>query len=544
MIPARQSRLRTVVVSAIWVCAVAVPPAAYAQQQDDAFKEGLEARDDRKWQEAAAAMRRAIQIDPKETGRKIRRGLGGMLGGGTEYLPHYFLGEALYNLGDCVGAVEAWDVSEQQGVVASRSESVAFLRKGYAECERKGVLPPAKYAPLLSRARQQLSETTTMAASVSASAQAHLGLWRLEMKEQYDRASVDLQQAQSRLTIATRTRSERDFSDATTAMERARTALRALESQLNAAVALHGTVQGIVTEIEQALANADASDKVLEGKRALIPSSLAAARKAAQDALARARSELTSGVRASNVAALAEARATAHDAATKFKQVLDDVMKIETRTQERRAAEALAHAQEAFSFVDGGFTTLDRLSAEKAASVRPELAEERALLEKHMIAARRRFAAAQRARDIEGLQDAARRAGDVRARLDALIGSFGPVTIVDRGVRPALAEGARLFFAGEYQQALAALDLATLTGVPLQAHVHLFRAAALFALYVRSGETDHSLRAQALAEIDTISAANPEFVPDARWFAPRFVKFFQNATAAPREPAPSAPSGS
>ena len=37
--------------------------------------------------------------------------------------------------------------------------------------------------------------------------------------------------------------------------------------------------------------------------------------------------------------------------------------------------------------------------------------------------------------------------------------------------------------------------------MPLRLHFHLFRAAALYELFLRSRETDQALRAQALAEV-------------------------------------------
>jgi hypothetical protein len=79
---------------------------------------------------------------------------------------------------------------------------------------------------------------------------------------------------------------------------------------------------------------------------------------------------------------------------------------------------------------------------------------------------------------------------------------------------------------------LGALDTSELNQAPLQLHVHLFRAAALYHLFVRSGEKDETLRTQALSEIDTCKRISPGFVPDTRVFAPRFLAFFQTAAAA------------
>jgi hypothetical protein len=132
---------------AVWILTLVFAPAAHAQ--DDAFKAGLSARGDRKWQDVVVQMRRAIQEDAAESTRMVRSGIGGLLRqGGTQYLPHYFLGEALFNLQDCAGAVEAWSRSEQQGAVRSRAEFLAVLQKGYAAWRSEGCPSPDQVRPV------------------------------------------------------------------------------------------------------------------------------------------------------------------------------------------------------------------------------------------------------------------------------------------------------------------------------------------------------------------------------------------------------------
>jgi hypothetical protein len=147
-----------------------------------------------------------------------------------------------------------------------------------------------------------------------------------------------------------------------------------------------------------------------------------------------------------------------------------------------------------------------------------------------------------RAEDAAGVETTARLTAEVVGRLDALITSFGPVTLRDRGIVAPLEEGARFFFAGEYQQALDALGPAdALTDVLLQHHVHLFRAAALYALFVRSGETNLQLRADALAEIERCRQLNPAFAPNPDIFSPRFITLYQGASAPQASAAAPAP---
>jgi tetratricopeptide (TPR) repeat protein len=517
------SRFVSVPACAACLLGVVFVVGARAQSADDSFKEGLDARDAKKWQEAVDHMRRAIAAQPRESTRKVRTGIFGS----TEYLPYYFLGEAYYQLGDCARALDAWAESELQAAVKSRSDSVTFMQKGYQECEAKGVLPQGRYTPLLSRTRQQLTDVTSLATNVSAAGEANPGVWRAEMKAQYDRAAADLQTARTRLESATRTRLEREFNDASTLAERARGAFKALESELGSAIALHGTVQGLVREIDQALAAADATDKALEKKRGSLTPPLVAARQAALEALGRARAQKDAGVRESSVPTLVDARVIAQDASTKYRDVLDAVTKLEALAHQARVTEALTAAQEAFSFVERGFASLDRLSMERPGAVTAEITVEREALQKQLDTARRRFETSERNRDVAGLQEVAKRATELRTRLESLIGVFGPLSLIDRGVRAALIEGARLFLAGDYDRTLEALDPARLGDGPLQAHAHVLRAAAHYALFVRSGEKDRAAQAHAVAEIERVKQINPDFEPDARAFAPRFIRFFR-----------------
>ena len=98
------------------VCAWPLSAAA----QDDAFKRGMEARGDKKWADVIRHMQNAVKADPQESSRKV---LSGFLGvNGQEYLPHFFLGEAYFNLQDCGAAVTELSISEQQSGIKSRPD--------------------------------------------------------------------------------------------------------------------------------------------------------------------------------------------------------------------------------------------------------------------------------------------------------------------------------------------------------------------------------------------------------------------------------------
>ena len=134
--------------------------------QDDAFRRGIDARDDKQWPVVAHADARG---DRGAARRSRPNRIGARLGvGGTEYLPHYFLGEALFNTGDCAGAVNAWATRNSRASCRrSRPEFVKVIRSGYLECEKKGVLPPGKLDPALARVSQQITEVNKLRRQMS-----------------------------------------------------------------------------------------------------------------------------------------------------------------------------------------------------------------------------------------------------------------------------------------------------------------------------------------------------------------------------------------
>jgi hypothetical protein len=518
---------------AVWILTLVFAPAVHAQ--DDAFKAGLNARGDRKWQDVVVQMRRAIQDDAAESTRMVRSGIGGLLRqGGTQYLPHYFLGEALFNLQDCVGAVGAWSRSEQQGAVRSRPDFLAILQNGYVSCEAKGVLPPSKYDPLLTRVTQTVNDVNAQARTVTTLGTANIDLWQGDVKEQYDRASSEIQNARTRLEAATRSRSQSDFNDASAATERAKRILVTIEANLNAAVYARLSLQGQAREVEQMIATADEFDRAIDGRKAALTPSLTAARQEGRNGVTRARDRLSAGVKASSASGLSESRAFAQDASTRLKQVLDELTRFEKDAMQRQLTDAAARANEAFAFVDGAFARLDRLATERPALMRPDMAAEREAVQRQVSSVRRRFDTARKAEDVSSIVDVTRRTLENGNRLNALISAFGPMTITDRGVPAALAEGARLFFSGEYEQAVSVLNPegGSATDTPLQLHVHLFRAAASYALFLRSREADKSLLAQALTEVEACRQIDSAFQPDPRAFTPTFISFFRNGSAA------------
>ena len=154
--------------------------------------------------------------------------------GGTECLPHYFLGEALYNLNDCAGAVAEWAISEQLPFVRTQKEFSGFMDTGYRTCAMRGILLPAEFNAQSAVASQEVEDAVALVERVS-----KLGngdAWRQELRDQYSRIGQDLTTSQTRLAVGMRSRSAADFNEARAAAGRVVTALKAFEAALNVSI--------------------------------------------------------------------------------------------------------------------------------------------------------------------------------------------------------------------------------------------------------------------------------------------------------------------
>ena len=519
----------------ILAAALAIPATASAQAEDEPFRRGISARGDRKWQEAAQAMRQAIQINRTESTRRVQGGLR-IFGRGTEYLPFYFLGEALKNMGDCAGAVTALEASEEQKVVLGVKEFADGLRAGLKECNSKGVLLRADYNQQIVATDQIYNDALTTLQRLEKVKESNQDLWRTEIQTEVDRARSDIALAQKTLVKARQTRMVVDFAESRAISVRAANLLRPLEAKLTAAIGTKNQIALQVAEALKVLEGADSASKEIDATKLSLTPALATARDSARSLSSRARERLGQLEKNENAATATEALRLAHEASDAFTKVLDQVKKSERSDFEQRFQQSLAGATEQLSFAGTSLAALERLVAEKPAAMTPELASQRDALVKEHATLQRRFDNARRTENMPGVEEARKLAGEARAKIDALIKLFGGVVNV---VPAALTLGAGHYFGGEYKQALTALEsLVAQTDVPLRVHVHLFRAASLYALYVRSGEKDQALRNDALAAIQRCKEIDASFRPDPRAFSPRFLSFFQSAAGTSAAQAP------
>jgi len=95
-----------------------------------AYKDGLDAIEAEDWERAAAAMSRAVGMRSEE---KMKLPVRLFL---RPYLPHFYLGNARFERGDCAGALAAWAESERQGV-APKLPEFETARRGRKTCEQR-----------------------------------------------------------------------------------------------------------------------------------------------------------------------------------------------------------------------------------------------------------------------------------------------------------------------------------------------------------------------------------------------------------------------
>lgn len=505
------------------VCVCATPSLAAAQ--DDAFKQGLQARSDKKWADVVRHMQNALKADAQESTRKVGSRLGV---GGTEYLPHFFLGEAYYNQQDCGGAVSEWSISEQQGAIKIKPEFLGTIKSGSQACAAKGVLLAADYNPLYQSTSKVYADATALGKRISDIGTTNRDVWRPEVDEQFARAKKELEASFARLNAGQRSRLAVDFNEARAASERATAILRPLETTLNSAVEALKSVQRQTKDVDQILASADTADQTLETLKDSLTEPMQAARKTGKQQLAQARDRLAAGQKTQNPAAVADALKYAQSASTTLTQILDQVQKAARGVFEQQLGDAIRIADEAFARVSGAMSILDGRIAQKPDIASPKLTADRAAYVKQVDALRRKFERARKAEDLSGLAETRRLTLEAQNGVTGLITAFGPITLRERGVHESLEEGVRAYLNGEYQQALSALEpLTGQTDVPLQVHAHVVRAAALYALFVRSGESNAQLRTDALAEIARTKQLSASFQPSPRAFSPRFLSLYQ-----------------
>lgn len=249
-------RRRAACLLALWMLAA---PALRADYRDS-YKRGLDAYEAKRWEEATRLLREAISEHP-EAGAGIL--------GMRRYTPHYFLGVALAEQGDCRGAVDAFDNAEKQGKLSR--EELRDLGQRRQTC--RGRLQKASDAT--AAAQREVDATSTALAQVASVESSPLmrDAWREgspSLAARQEAAANQLAAARTQLTRADR---ELDADKAAEAGKSAQAARRELESLLAAATTRRDELQAEAQRELAALhkATEDARRRVASVSKTLAP---------------------------------------------------------------------------------------------------------------------------------------------------------------------------------------------------------------------------------------------------------------------------------
>ncbi len=110
-----------------------VTPATPDSRYRDTYKRAIDAKNRRRWTDARKLFEETLAQNSVESTERIS--ISGF-GNYEPYVPRYYLGLALSNLGDCPGALENWQKSEADGVV-TQTNLYSTLRSERAKCTEK-----------------------------------------------------------------------------------------------------------------------------------------------------------------------------------------------------------------------------------------------------------------------------------------------------------------------------------------------------------------------------------------------------------------------
>jgi hypothetical protein len=540
--------------------------AAFAQDSDEAFKKGLEARNKNRWQEAVDHMNAAIAAKGQESATEIS--VGGFLGLKREkqpYVPHFFAGEAYYKLNKCTEALAAWAISQQHGVVQKSPELQKIFNDGTSVCRSRGFLPSPDFEKRRAATSASIESVNQEMTEVKKLGIEHSNLWTSAHAEQFEGAVAEYNAALKHLSAGSNDRKLAEFQEADAAAKRASDTSAAIRGQLVRVVeSLSTGEQSAKTLISQA----ERLDNQIEQRRLPLAPTLVVTLEKGRDLLRKAKSSLRSYESRRTPEGIDEVKVLASQGL----EALTTVMKSLNEELAARIKTQLADTTAAVNAAAFRLDRVDELSRRwrSVFETNEDIADEHAARRKEMSGLKNRLATAETAQDEEALGTVKQGAYDIATALDSLLARIrehGP-TLRERGVPEALENAATAFFSRDYLKTIellsAATDLSTSaqdpsgngptaapTGggnsnrgraaptVDLSIHEHLFKAAALYELYLQStslgSKPDELLEQQAREEVERCKALDPSFQPDARAFSPRFRQFYATGVAVAKE---------
>jgi hypothetical protein len=507
-----------------------VAPARAQEGADKVYRDGVEAVEKQKWSEAAGLMRQAIAMNRTEAPGARRLGLFG----GRDYLPYLLLGRALLAQSDCTGALNAWEESDKQGVARKirNGEYAKEIQRGYDQCEAKGFLPASKFQKELDDAKAALRAAYDEGRRLTDHVAPYDESIKVAFRKQVATADSRMQTASEKLTSGEKTRRAQDFVDSRAASAVALREYQVSRPPLDALIASVAGFLNKATAAEKELAGVEAKGRELEallrGSPVKVsPSDATNSARARADALVTsARDKIKTARTTQNDAMLVEVSGLTSSADKTYLQARTEIEALIKAGVERELQLVQTQMQNTLTSLDARASDIST-----ALGTQPQPgknAKDFEAAQRGLDRARQSFDRAMRARDLGAAKAAVQLMPRLAAQLDALAAALAVEAPALPGV---LRAAAQAFFDGSYADAVRLLPADQVGAIDqrFRIHGHVVRAAALFALYQRSGGADGSLRNQAQQEVAQSHALDPSFQPNPSAFSPRFLAFFRAA---------------
>jgi hypothetical protein len=446
------------------------------------FERGIKAIDNKDWSGAIEALRGAVAEKSAEGERVLIYGMRY-----KAYLPHYYLGLAYFNTGNCEAAMKAWAESERQGPVREAAE-YRTLQRLREQCRGQGIRegepaslpspargPDVRQAIAEAEAEIKKGESAATAVARMRGEPENTRLWQSDpsLRQSENKANLDLSSARSVLAEA---RAGNDAARVAVARDTALRARRELEA-----------LQRLVVDRRDRLAS-EALEKQAKERDA-------AEKRAALERQALEKQSKESQAKES----LAKERTSAESARTILREVGQSV-------QEARAVLADASRRR----------PLPVEARNSRAELRKELKEARRAGPNTSVS------------DLTKLRDrVVKSAANLRMALNRP--SEGTTPPPDRTIPPSLLAAADAYFQGDYNRAARTLEGANFQQPRAAAQARLLRGAARYGIFVTGGERDDRLRQKAIEDIRECLRLDPNIAVSSLAFSPRFVEFFKRS---------------
>lgn len=465
--------LRTTLTLLLTLAAVRYTRADYRES----YAAGIKAMDLKDWSVAMRYFQAAIQEKPAEGGQQV------LIYGGRyrRYVPHFYLGIAYKNLGNCEAALREWKDSEGQGAVRQVAEYKTLVAYR-TECEARVAAASPKPAPVATAPPAvALALPTPTARSAPPMATA-------------------VPKVAQRLEPTTPARVETHPPTAVPPVEIAR-------SRREAAV-----------EIERArgVANALAAFHERPDTRPIWKADVGFRRKedGAKKTLEKAQETLRAAEARNDITGFSKARRMAADATVQFnamqKSLTDRAEQARLQREENDRASAAKGLEERRAEARGLLRKLAKPSSS------PQMRQARSDLDSLL------------GRAESGSSD--RPVEELRKLSDDLVGSMALLRRLAVPVQqpPAeLLQGAAAFLRGDYARATQLLQSKPFSDPRAAAQGYLFLAASRYSSYLLEGAVNSKLREQAVHDVHDCLRLDSTVALNARAFSPRFIEFFR-----------------